>query len=84
MQVKCAEGRCSRRGHRAAGHDEGPVAGDGAFCCSPGWARTSDPSINSRMLCQLSYGGPALLPAHENSSYQMFMVASCSAEAVET
>ena len=27
------------------------------LCCSPNWARTSDPSINSRMLCQLSYGG---------------------------
>ncbi len=25
--------------------------------CSSNWARTSDPSINSRMLCQLSYGG---------------------------
>lgn len=26
---------------------------------SPGWARTSDNSINSRVLCQLSYRGPA-------------------------
>ena len=25
--------------------------------CSPDWTRTSNPSINSRMLCQLSYGG---------------------------
>jgi 8-oxo-dGTP pyrophosphatase MutT (NUDIX family) len=25
---------------------------------SPDWTRTSNPSINSRMLCQLSYGGP--------------------------
>ena len=24
---------------------------------SPNWTRTSNPSINSRMLCQLSYGG---------------------------
>src|ERR687893_2971158 len=24
---------------------------------SPGWTRTSNPSINSRMLCQLSYRG---------------------------
>lgn len=24
---------------------------------SPDWTRTSNPSINSRMLCQLSYGG---------------------------
>jgi hypothetical protein len=29
--------------------------------CSPGWTRTSNPSVNSRMLCQLSYRG--LLPA---------------------
>jgi hypothetical protein len=26
---------------------------------SPDWTRTSNPSINSRMLCQLSYGGPS-------------------------
>jgi hypothetical protein len=24
---------------------------------SPGWTRTSNPSVNSRMLCQLSYRG---------------------------
>jgi hypothetical protein len=30
-------------------------------CCSPGWTRTSNPSVNSRMLCQLSYRG--LTPA---------------------
>ena len=29
----------------------------GALICSPNWARTSDLSINSRMLCQLSYRG---------------------------
>lgn len=28
-----------------------------ALSCSPNWTRTSNPSINSRMLCQLSYGG---------------------------
>lgn len=27
---------------------------------SPDWTRTSNPSINSRMLCQLSYGGLTL------------------------
>ena len=27
------------------------------FIRSPDWTRTSNPSINSRMLCQLSYGG---------------------------
>ena len=26
-------------------------------CCSPGWTRTNNPSVNSRMLCQLSYRG---------------------------
>jgi hypothetical protein len=25
--------------------------------CSPEWTRTTNPAINSRMLCQLSYGG---------------------------
>jgi hypothetical protein len=25
---------------------------------SPEWTRTTNPAINSRMLCQLSYGGP--------------------------
>ncbi len=50
------------------GNDEGPVADDGAFSCSPGWARTSDPSINSRMLCQLSYGGMWQRPAHEKTA----------------
>src|SRR5699024_8247614 len=33
----------------------------GFYFCSSNWARTSDPSINSRMLCQLSYGGILLL-----------------------
>ena len=33
----------------------------GAVTCgkgSPEWTRTTNPAINSRMLCQLSYGGP--------------------------
>jgi hypothetical protein len=40
---------------------EGPLgcvsAGQGPFSCSPGWTRTNNPPINSRMLCQLSYRG---------------------------
>lgn len=28
---------------------------------SPNWTRTNNPSINSRMLCQLSYGGSVLV-----------------------
>lgn len=35
--------------------------GSGGFALvkggSPGWTRTSNPAVNSRMLCQLSYGG---------------------------
>ena len=31
--------------------------GGSCFIRSPDWTRTSNPSINSRMLCQLSYGG---------------------------
>ncbi len=27
---------------------------------SPGWTRTSNPAVNSRMLCQLSYGGSSI------------------------
>ena len=29
----------------------------GLRVCSPDWTRTNNPAINSRMLCQLSYGG---------------------------
>jgi hypothetical protein len=39
-----------------AGTRRAVQACDLAFC-SPDWTRTSNPSINSRMLCQLSYGG---------------------------
>ena len=28
-------------------------------CSSPGWTRTNNPPVNSRMLCQLSYRGSA-------------------------
>jgi hypothetical protein len=31
-----------------------------AFSYSPGWTRTNNPPVNSRMLCQLSYRGTAL------------------------
>ena len=31
----------------------------GSRRCSPGWTRTNNRPINSRMLCQLSYGGPS-------------------------
>jgi hypothetical protein len=29
----------------------------GLFLSSPGWTRTNNPPVNSRMLCQLSYRG---------------------------
>src|SRR6476619_5976697 len=35
---------------RKALHEQG-------FCSSPGWTRTNNPPVNSRMLCQLSYRG---------------------------
>ena len=31
----------------------------GPFACSPGWTRTNNLPINSRLLCQLSYRGKA-------------------------
>ena len=36
--------------------------GECARCGSPGWTRTRNPSINSRMLCQLSYRGSVAAP----------------------
>ena len=35
-----------------------PLVRPAFVCGSPDWTRISNPSINSRMLCQLSYGGP--------------------------
>ena len=43
------------------GPDSGPFS-------SPDWTRTSNPSINSRMLCQLSYGGPPPAPTGSGSA----------------
>jgi hypothetical protein len=33
------------------------ASGQTMKCSSPGWTRTNNPSVNSRMLCQLSYEG---------------------------
>ena len=41
---------------RNAVQKDKPQAAD-LGCCSPGWTRTNNPSVNSRMLCQLSYRG---------------------------
>jgi hypothetical protein len=38
--------------------------------CSPGWTRTSNPLINSQMLCQLSYRG---LPARADAGAERGM-----------
>src|SRR5262245_32130746 len=34
---------------------------------SPGWTRTNNPPVNSRMLCQLSYRGPAVKRQDQSS-----------------
>ena len=47
MFVVCSSQRLARLALQAA---------DLGFC-SPDWTRTNNPAINSRMLCQLSYGG---------------------------
>jgi hypothetical protein len=42
------------------------LASPGGLRSSPGWTRTNNPSVNSRMLCQLSYRGrkrPEVYPA---------------------
>jgi hypothetical protein len=41
----------------AIGYREGLFPGH--FLSSPGWTRTNNPPVNSRMLCQLSYRGSA-------------------------
>ena len=52
--------RCSRW---AGAPDPGTAAStsngprEGPVFCSPGWTRTNNPPVNSRMLCQLSYRG---------------------------
>jgi hypothetical protein len=42
-----------------------PVIRRCAVTSSPGWTRTTNPSVNSRMLCQLSYRG--ITGVHANS-----------------
>ena len=44
---------------RCPGHDR-PLDRPGSGFSSPGWTRTNNPPINSRMLCQLSYRGTVL------------------------
>src|SRR5262249_18349250 len=51
------------RGHADAhtrSHDPDPLPLDFIIADSPGWTRTNNPPVNSRMLCQLSYRGPAV------------------------
>ena len=40
--------------------DKVSLLGTTHFVGSPIWTRTRNPSINSRMLCQLSYGGSTI------------------------
>ena len=45
---------------------------------SPEWTRTTNPAINSRMLCQLSYGGPVAwvaTGAHDTRSWVRVLAA---------
>ncbi len=67
-----AERRRGRRGRRPRTRKAptGVSAGGGLLRCSPDWTRTSNPSINSRMLCQLSYGGPCTHACNEQSLYR--------------
>ena len=47
---------------------------------SPGWTRTNNPPVNSRMLCQLSYRGPAV--KRRRSVYRALRPSTqCSGEA---
>src|SRR5699024_2955467 len=52
VQRRCLESKASQDKAKNPPNNFG-----GFYFCSSNWARTSDPSINSRMLCQLSYGG---------------------------
>ena len=52
--------------HQRKGQIRRPGGGKG----SPGWTRTNNPAINSRMLCQLSYGGPGAKSPHRAVSVQ--------------
>lgn len=45
------------RAERGVADNAKDPAEAGSLVGSPDWTRTSNPSINSRMLCQLSYGG---------------------------
>ena len=53
--------------HRACFVDLGTCSN----ACSPGWTRTTNPSVNSRMLCQLSYRGLLGLRMHAGADRWM-------------
>jgi hypothetical protein len=40
----------------------------GLSCSSPGWTRTNNPPVNSRMLCQLSYRGTREQRGHDSDA----------------
>lgn len=55
---QCAGGGSLRAvGHAAQSRDNVKHQPSSLGLCSPDWTRTNNPAINSRMLCQLSYGG---------------------------
>ncbi len=51
-----------RSSQRGAGDEKGRTRGPGLTMCSPDWTRTSNLPVNSRLLCQLSYGGSLRTP----------------------
>ena len=65
-ELPSRDGLTSRHSSRparseVAGNDETAPISAPFRSCSPAWTRTKNPPINSRMLCQLSYGGSAPL-----------------------
>jgi hypothetical protein len=41
---------------------------------SPGWTRTNNPPVNSRMLCQLSYRGTVLSGPNSSGDREPFVL----------
>ena len=54
--------RCHAGGPRNTASARTPVGGSWSQFGSPGWTRTINRPINSRVLCQLSYRGSGVLP----------------------
>ena len=55
----CSGGRFLHLDHLHEPSRRGEISKHDRWWSSSDWTRTSNPAINSRMLCQLSYGGPS-------------------------